>query len=119
MAPALALTLAVLAFGAFAAEPTTKDPVVAPVATQDMKPGYGRVESVTEVRVAKRERSAAAGGSAPRSEQSAEGAEAPRPAYRVAVRMADGSVQYRDLAKPEFKVGDNVLLTNAGDIVPD
>ena len=39
--------------------------------------------------------------------------------YRVAVRMPDGSVQLRDLDKPEFKVGDNVLLTNAGDIVPD
>ena len=39
--------------------------------------------------------------------------------YRVAVRMPDGSVQYRDLDRPEFKVGDNVLLTNAGDIVPD
>lgn len=117
MAPALALLL-LLPFGAFAAEPATKDPVVAPVATHAMKPGYGRVESITEVRVAKRERSAAAGGSA-RSEQSAEqGAEA-RPAYRVAVRMADGSLQHRDLAKPEFKVGDNVLLTNAGDIVPD
>ena len=115
MAPILALTFAFAAFGAFAADPVAKEPVVAPLATQSMKPGYGRVESITEVRVAKRERSAAAGGSAPSSES----AEAPRPAYRVAVRMADGSLQHRDLAKPEFKVGDNVLLTNAGDIVPD
>ncbi|HET7669780.1 MAG TPA: hypothetical protein VFK84_05210 [Burkholderiales bacterium] len=114
MAPALAFALALMAFGAFAAEPATKDPVVAPVATQEMKPGYGRVERITEVRV-KRERSAAAGGSAQSSDQDAEA----RPAYRVAVRMADGSLQHRDLAKPEFKVGDNVLLTNAGDIVPD
>ena len=116
MAPALALTLAFVAFSAVAAEPATKEPVVAPVASQQMKPGYGRVESITEVRVAKRERSAAAGGSTPSSEKDAD---APRPAYRVAVRMADGSLQHRDLAKPEFKVGDNVLLTNAGDIVPD
>lgn len=111
MARTLAVLLALAAFGAFAGEP-----VVAPVATQQMKPGYGRVESITEVRVAKRERSAAAGGSAPATEKSADTA---RPAYRVGVRMADGTVQYRDLEKPEFKVGDNVLLTNAGDIVPD
>ena len=42
-----------------------------------------------------------------------------RPVYRVGVRMADGTLQYRDLDKPEFKVGDNVLLTNAGDVVHD
>ena len=108
--PLAAVLLTFAAFGASANEP-----VVSPVATQQMKPGYGRVESITEVRVAKRERSAAAGGSAASSEKSAEA----RPAYRIGVRMADGTLQYRDLAKPEFKVGDNVLLTNAGDIVPD
>ncbi|HZS66594.1 MAG TPA: hypothetical protein VFA72_05745 [Burkholderiales bacterium] len=85
--------------------------VVAPVPTQQMQPGYGVVESVTPVRVAA-ERSAAAGGSAATDER-------PRPMYRIAVRMPDGSVQYRDLDRPEFKVGDNVLLTNAGDILPD
>jgi hypothetical protein len=83
--------------------------VVAPVPAKKMQPGYGVVESVTPVRVAP-ERSAAAGGSA---------AKDTRPMYRVAVRMPDGSLQYRDLDRPEFKVGDNVLLTNAGDIVPD
>jgi len=115
MARSIAVALAFAAFSAFANEPASKEPVVTPVATQDMKPGYGRVESITEVRVAKRERSAAAGGSAPSEEKSSDA----RPAYRVGVRMADGSLQYRDLPKPEFKVGDNVLLTNAGDIVPD
>jgi hypothetical protein len=84
--------------------------VVAPVPANAMRPGYGVVESVTPVRVV-RERSAAAGGStAP-----ANG----RPMYRVAVRMPDGSLQYRDIDRPEFKPGDNVLLTNAGDVVPD
>jgi hypothetical protein len=39
--------------------------------------------------------------------------------YRIGVRMPDGSLQLRDLDKPEFKVGDNVLLTNVGDILPD
>ena len=115
MARSFAVVLAFAAFSAFANDPASKEPVVAPVATQHMKPGYGRVESITEVRVTKRERSAAAGGSAPADEKSSDA----RPAYRVAVRMADGSLQYRDLPKPEFKVGDNVLLTNAGDIVPD
>lgn len=85
--------------------------VVTPVPAQEMQPGYGVVESVTPVRLAL-ERSAAAGGSAGKAER-------PRPMYRIGVRMPDGSVQYRDLDRPEFKVGDNVLLTNAGDIVPD
>jgi len=113
----LALTLA--AAGAFAQDdPKVQEPKVAPVRTQDMKPGYGVVESVTEVQLVperqkeSRERSAAAGGSAP-------GTPPGRPMYRVGVRMPDGSLQLRDLDKPEFKVGDNVLLTNAGDIVPD
>ena len=114
-----ALALALAASGAFAQNgPAVKEPKVAPVRTQDMKPGYGVVESVTEVQLVperqkeSRERSAAAGGSAP-------GTPPGRPMYRVGVRMPDGSLQLRDLDKPEFKVGDNVLLTNAGDIVPD
>jgi hypothetical protein len=78
----------------------------------EKQPGYGVVESVREVRVLP-ERSAAAGGSAPGAAQDE------RPAYRVTVRMADGSIQQRDLHKPEFKKGDPVLLTNAGEIVRD
>ena len=88
------------------------EPVVTPVPAKQMQPGYGVVESVTEVQVLARDRSATAGGSA-QAEKSA------RPMYRIVVRMADGSLQQRDLDKPEFKVGDNVLLTNAGDILPD
>ena len=114
-----ALALALAAGGAFAQNGSAvKEPKVAPVRTQDMKPGYGVVESVTEVQLVperqkeSRERSAAAGGSAP-------GTLSGRPMYRVGVRMPDGSLQLRDLDKPEFKIGDNVLLTNAGDIVPD
>lgn len=83
-----------------------------PVPAKHMKPGYGVVQSVTEVQMAARDRSAAAGGSA-------QGAKSTRPMYRISVRMPDGSLQVRDLDKPEFKVGDNVLLTNAGDILPD
>jgi len=101
------IVLALAACGALA----QGEKVVAPVPAKEMQPGYGVVESVTPVRVVP-ERSAAAGGSAAKDEGS-------RPRYRVAVRMPDGSLQYRDLDQPEFKVGDHVLLTNAGDIVPD
>ena len=113
------LALALGAAGALAQnDPAVQEPKVAPVRTEEMKPGYGVVESVTEVQLVRerqkesREPSAAAGGSAP-------GASSGRPMYRIGVRMPDGSLQFRDLDKPEFRVGDNVLLTNAGDIVPD
>jgi hypothetical protein len=103
------------AFAAPAWCQTTAPQAVMPILEADKHPGYGTVESVTEVRVMPGERSAAAGGSAP---SGASGAES-RPAWRVAVRMADGSVQYRDLHKPEFQPGQNVLLTNAGEILRD
>jgi hypothetical protein len=103
------LVLALGATGAFAQN--VEEPRVPPVQSKNMKPGYGVVESVTEVQLVA-ERSAAAGGSAP-------SAPIGRPMYRIGVRLPDGSLQFRDLDKPEFKVGDNVLLTNAGDIVPD
>ena len=109
--PTLMKVLAlVLAAALVQADPVTREPVVTPVPAKAMKPGYGVVESVTEVQVV--ERSAAAGGSA-------QGERSGKPMYRIGVRMPDGRMQYRDLDKPEFKVGDNVLLTNAGDIVPD
>ena len=101
------IVLALAAAGALA----QGEKVVVPVPAKEMQPGYGVVESVTPVRVVP-ERSAAAGGSSGK-------AQAARPKYRVGVRMPDGSVQYRDLDRPEFKVGENVLLTNAGDIVPE
>ena len=86
------------------------EPAVRPIEAKEMQPGYGVVEKVSEVHLLPKERSAAAGGSS---------ASDGKPVYRVTVRMADGSVQQRDLDKPEFKIGDNVLLTNAGDILPD
>jgi hypothetical protein len=96
------------AFATAAVAQAPQEPAVRPIEAKQMQPGYGVVEKVSEVRLVAKERSAAAGGSS-------EG----KPVYRVTVRMADGSVQQRDLDKPEFKVGDNVLLTNAGDILPD
>ena len=107
----IGMRIASFAVVLLAARALAGEPVVAPVPTDKMQPGYGVVESVTEVRVAP-ERSAAAGGSGPVSARA-------KPMYRVAVRMPDGTRQYRDLEKPEFRAGDHVLLTNAGDIVPD
>ena len=102
----IATSLLFAAAAAFAQD----EPVVSPIPAKEMKPGYGVVASVTEVQLL--ERSAAAGGSA-------RGETTFQPMYRIGVRMPDGAMQYRDLDKPEFKVGDNVLLTNAGDILPD
>jgi hypothetical protein len=85
-------------------------PAVSPIPAADKRPGYGVVEKVQEVRLVPGEASASAGASR---------ATAAQPAYRVTVRLPDGSLQQRDLHKPEFKPGDKVLLTNAGDIVPD
>ena len=108
----LAVMLALGTTGALAQQ----EPAVAPVKTQEMRPGYGVVESIIEVRVISEEKrrspSAAAGGSAPSASEG-------KPIYRVTVRLPDGTRQQRDLDKPEFQVGDNVLLTNAGDILPD
>jgi len=107
-----AAMLALSAASALAAGDEVPERAVAPVKTADMRPGYGVVERVSEVRLAPAERSAAAGGSSARSEDGL-------PVYRIRVRMADGSLQFRDLDKPEFEVGDNVLLTNAGEVLPD
>jgi hypothetical protein len=106
------IAVAIMAGAAISWGAAAQERIVKPVASKEMQPGYGVVESIQEVRVVSAERSAAAGGSAPGEAKS-------RPAYRVGVRLADGTLQYRDLDKPEFKVGDNVLLTNAGDVVPD
>jgi hypothetical protein len=103
--------LALLLFCA-AAVTRADPPAVAPIQESEKAPGYGVVESVSEIRLLPGERSAAAGGSAPSPDQG-------KPAYRVKVRMADGSIQYRDLHKPEFHAGQNVLLTNAGEILRD
>jgi hypothetical protein len=114
MAPkACVFALALVAVSAMAEEPA-----VAPLRSTEMQPGYGVVESVTEARIV--ERSAATGGSAAAGGSSTQAASrAERPVFRVAVRMPDGTLQYRDLDRPEFAPGDHVLLTNAGDVLPD
>ena len=71
------------------------------------RPGYGIVESVKSLSP---EQSSSAGASAPGPA---------RASYLVRVRMSDGSIQIRNQKRRDFKAGDRVLLTNAGDIVKD
>lgn len=96
-----------------AQEPATDGmPVPSATAPADRTPGYGTVESVWVLH-RPAEPSASAGGSSP-SKRAPE-----REFYRLRVMLDDGRVQYRDIAKPDITVGDRVLLTNAGDVVPD
>lgn len=76
----------------------------------DQHPGYGVVQSVMPV--VKTQPSASAGGSAPSRGGGAIG-------YMVRVRLDDGTIQFRVLKKRQFSPGDRVLLTNAGDVVPE
>jgi len=92
----------------FACSNAIAQQAVARLPPERMQPGYGVVEQLTPVQV--REASASGVLSA---------AASTRPVYRLKVRMADGSVQYRDVDRPEFQPGERVLLTNAGDVVPD
>src|SRR3954468_24700589 len=114
--PTAVKPIAALVFATVAAFAQKGEPVVTQVPDKDMKPGYGVVQSVTPVQL--RERASGSRARPAAAGESAQGAPSARPMYRIGVRLPDGSIQYRDLDKPEFKVGDNVLLTNAGDIVP-
>ena len=86
-----------------------------PAAAQERQvPGYGVVESVTRVARPPAEPSASAGASRPSEER-----RAGRTGYLVRMRMDDGSVQVRSVKRPEVKVGQRALVTNAGDVVPE
>jgi uncharacterized membrane protein len=76
----------------------------------EKRPGYGVVESVVAIRRPAQQDSASTGASAPSRT---------RYTYRLRVRLDDGTIQYRDIKADEFAVGDRVLLTNAGDVLPD
>jgi hypothetical protein len=77
--------------------PAATVPVVA--SAPALRPGFGRIESMTPVQTA-----ASAGGTAPTSMQ------------RLGVRMEDGSMQVLDTAAPGFVIGDRVELTREGHI---
>lgn len=75
----------------------------------DSHPGYGVVESVKKLSPANTP-SASTGASSP-SRGSAR--------YLVTVRLDDGTVQIRTVRRLEVRKGERVLVTNAGDVVPD
>ncbi len=84
----------------------------------DQYPGYGVVQSIVPVHPRLADQSASAGSSA----RSSSGRGASRRAvrgYLVKVRMDDGRYQIRQVKKREVRVGERVLITNAGDVVPD
>lgn len=78
------------------------------------RPGYGVVEAIVPLDAAEGEASASAGASrdVPRGTGKAE-------RYLIRVRMDDGTVQIRSVSKREVREGERVLITNAGDIVPE
>lgn len=77
------------------------------------RPGYGVVQSIVPLPSGDTEPSASAGA----TRESAAGSKARR--YLVRVRMDDGSIQVRSVGKREVREGERVLITNAGDIVPE
>jgi hypothetical protein len=81
-----------------------------PTPVAEQRPGYGVVESITRVSAAPAEESASAGSSAPSR---------PRITYLVRVKLDDGSIQIRQLKKRSVAAGERVLITNAGDVLPE
>jgi hypothetical protein len=82
-----------------------------PAFAADDRPGYGVVETMTPLQ-RKPEPSASGGSSAPARRDAA--------TWLVRVRMDDGTYQVREVKKRRnIAVGTRVLLTNAGDVVPD
>jgi hypothetical protein len=77
------------------------------------RPGYGVVESIVTLPAREAQASASAGASSGRP-----GA-ARKDRYLVRVRMDDGSIQIRSVEKREVRTGERVLVTNAGDIIPE
>ena len=94
------LVAALLAMSAYAADPAEE------------RPGFGVVESLIPLKAPD---SAAAGGSAPSASTAAKKGSS---GYLVRIRMDDDSVQIRQV-KRRFSAGQRVLLTNAGDVLPD
>jgi hypothetical protein len=111
-------TLVVAAAGASplvdAAEPAPSARI-APTPAAQQRPGYGVVEQVIALRRADAEPSASAGSSGPGGASPSRS----RGSYLVKVRMEDGTIQVRSQRRGGFSIGERVLLTNAGDVVPD
>jgi hypothetical protein len=76
------------------------------------RPGYGVVESIKPVPAEPDEESASTGSTAP-------GEARAKTTYLVRVRLDDGSIQIRQLKNPSVAVGRRVLITNAGEVLPE
>lgn len=101
----LLLALALLA----ASTAGASDP--APRATAgEQHPGYGVVEMITPLRRAAEPSASAGASAAPRRDATG---------WLVKVRMDDGTIQVREIRERTVAVGHRVLLTNAGDVLPD
>ena len=75
-------------------------------------PGYGKVQSIIPLQAQPAEPSASAGGSSPSKAR-------PTQAYLMRIRMDDGRIQVRQVKRREVAVGQRVLVTNAGDVLPE
>jgi hypothetical protein len=77
----------------------------------DQGPGYGKVQSITRLPAQPAEPSASTGASAP--------SKARAQTYLMRIRMDDGRIQVRQVRKREVAVGQRVLVTNAGEVLPE
>ncbi len=80
-------------------------PAVVPAPTTSFRTGYGVVDSVSQVRVVP-PTSASAGSSSP-----------PFTAYRLTLRMDDGTMQTLDEDNRSFMIGDRVQITSDGHVI--
>ncbi len=78
----------------------------------DQTPGFGVVQSIIRLPPSTpAEQSASTGSSSAPAKR--------KTVYLVRVKMDDGSYQVREVAHSRVRVGQRVLVTNAGDVLPD
>ncbi len=104
------MTRILLALLLLAALPSEAGDPARGAAAEEQHPGYGVVEAITPL-PRKAAPSASAGASKPGRREAA--------TWLVRVRMDDGTLQVREMKKRSVAVGSRVLLTNAGDVLPD
>ena len=105
--PAFLMGCAAALVAACAANPSSSLPV-AETPAGVYRLGLGTVESVALVQTAR---------PGPRASASTGGSIPVRAAYRVSVRMEDGTVQVIDQDSPDFVVGDRVRITGSGRVI--
>jgi hypothetical protein len=80
--------------------------VVVPQPVVAFKPGSGQIESISMLRVAQ-----------PASASAGSSSSSPLMAYRLSVRMDDGTLQTIDQDNRSFLVGDRIRITNDGHVI--